>query len=1092
MGLLSDSYYQDKLKPPVLPAAPSLVPPPPPPEKGQVPALISPTSSTTAGTTPATPTVEQEYLKQYGTPFLMNLGNAFGLQLPNKYEWDQLSFAEKSSEVVAGAVTAATRLVLNLPKEIVKAPVRVLGSVYQAWDNYSKGKGILEPEDKPLNLPVLGEIPTYWKSQQEALDSGVGPLAATLMTTGLALGDVTIASSLFKGVTATFQPKGKLLPGEQVTNTVPIQQALIEEQGKMKIFKKPESANEYYDVPKTTAKEFGGGNVKMKVSPADDGAVEVSFVQLVGSGKKKGATQGDFGFEIKLQSEVVPLKGAPAAALSEEALIEQQKQISIPAKATPGFENKPITPAQLGQLDLIAQVNGIKPGIRGSVVNALTGKQAIGDLTQSEFVNVAQTLGLMSKADKYSPSYSIFSYERPGKYLSPRRYYARAVEESTGVPLASQVEIPLENAGRTIKIIQETHFNKIADDYGKYYDDPNAGKLVNEYLRGNKEVITQNADLSDAVKADLIAIADKRRAWYNETGEALGVPKDVYLQDYTPNIANIGGVYQLYKEGSKIPENLTFFAKQKRRGGLSPLINDERALAQIYVKAGARTKFYGPIMEKSAELAKDLPPSLQSWIKNTVQEKLGYEGKLEEYLNGLADGLNNQLGWNLPPDLARQTSQFLLTASYVNAMGFRPGTYFRNLISNPVLSYVDRGPRFLGEATAKALSKEGVKEVADKGFLVEMGVPYGDALVNESAINTATGAYKKFANVALKGQELTDTFGRSLAYWQTKLQFDDVVGRYNAGKLRWNEVENELGFSGLSPIDRQVIRGELTKGNLDGARDHLIRMTIDNTQFPYRRGTAMPLADGLAGKIGFQFTTWSNEYLHYMGSLVRRGQYDKMIRWFAATSAINRSLQASGVDFSSSLGIGPAFPQASPAMKTALEIYDGINAWRNNNDQELDRNADLIVRRAIALNAPLGANIVAWNDFLRSYKKGQVGPNGEYGVYDSKGKLKSYATFSEIWWKAWGFPSANLNEQTTLQREIQNSKFNYSRLKQQALQLYQEGKNEEANAIVEKNNIAITPHDFDQFYIPLNQRTFNSLPAALKAQFAPRVFPGVK
>lgn len=1195
MGLLKDSFYSDLMNQADYPGS----------MPTQTPA---PTSSV------STPPVasQSDFSRGGGFKFFAyNVGNALGLGLPEEQEFKQMSFMQKSKEVVKGMGRVALRTVAAVPEEIIKPFVAVPATVYRGGKNVVTGKPFSTPEEKPITFTGLGEIPTWFKTYNDAVKSGMGPLAATFLTTGKAAGDVSIVGSALTGaVRSSFAPRGKLVPGETVTNTAPIKQLILEDAGKLSIGKKFETANEYYPLTDTVAKQYGGTkqNTVFKFAPTADGGVEVSVMRI---GKNiKGGQQSDYaGFqEVKLDSWMARAAG-PAATIEEKffsaisaressgrynvshkvtasgdvalgkygimnsnlpqwsteavgrqvsrseflrnpalqdkiaryqlakilrkhngnvdeaasewfsgpgryqdkkafkdangVTVEQyvndiknlmasnQKQITIPTAPLKGFENKPITPAQVGQISLISEVNGIKPEVMNTIVNAVTGKTNVGSLTQAEFVNVAQASALLSKAEQYSPSVGYIN--QAAKYLSPRNNLFRSIEERTGYPVASKVEIPIENAARLAKISDETWFNRLDEIYGEYASPKYAEErsLIGSYLRGNKEAISANEAIAPQMKAALTEIAEKHRALLNELGPALNVPSDVMIENYLSNIRNIGGTYQLYKEGSDIPAGLQFFAKEKRTGGLTPVLDDPYGITQIYIKAGGKAKFMGPAIEQAAAVAKDLPATVQSSVRAYVLEKLGYAGGMEKGLDDAITALNQKMGWNLPPDSARRITQFIMDTSYSGAMGLRPGVYVRNVISNPVFAYVDRGPEFYASAVQKALTKEGIAEVRAKGFLVDLGNPYGEAVTDLSPITNIGNKYRKVTQGLLKGQEVTDTFGRTVVYHQTKMQFDDAVSAYNAGKIRWEQVEKKLDLDGMSAVDRNEIRQRLVSGDIDGAREHLIRVVLDNTQFPYRRGTAMALTDGMFGKIVGQFSQWTNQYVHMVGRMVKYKQYDKMVRFYAANAVVLRSMKEGfGLDYSRSVGLNPAFPSLPPAVDTSLNIYEGIKAAFDRNAEEVDKNKDEIAQTLKQLGMPAGVQTQSWMSFWNSYNKGVLQDgSGQYGVYDSRGRLVRRATFSELFWEMWGFPTESKANEKRLNRDMSNSRYNYSQAKQEALQLLNEGKNDEANAIINKYGIRLDKNDFLQFDVPRIERNFETLPSTLKGEFGPKIYP---
>ena len=166
-----------------------------------------------------------------------------------------------------------------------------------------------------------------------------------------------------------------------------------------------------------------------------------------------------------------------------------------------------------------------------------------------------------------------------------------------------------------------------------------------------------------------------------------------------------------------------------------------------------------------------------------------------------------------------------------------------------------------------------------------------------------------------------------------------------------------------------------------------------------------------------------------------------------------------------------------------------LNGFAQKNSEQFEENKDDLVRALKTLGRPIGAEIENVKSFFRSYDKGHVGPNGEYGVYDQHGRLRYYSSFKDLWLEMWGFSTATAEENKKLNKEIRNAQFDQSKAKQDALELMQQEKYDQANEIIDRYGIRITPGDFDKYFIPLTERTFINLSPTLKEEFAGKVFP---
>ena len=1041
----------------------------------------------------------------------LQLLSAVGVVLPSQEDWDKMSLPNKAANLGYGATLGLARILASAPREIAKAPIRLGLSIAHPWVNMAQGKpGTFESlgKDTPAEIPFLGQVPTYFQTYEEARQGGMGPLASLLFTTGTAAGDVTLTSSLIEAGTSAFRPRMPVSSNgtPTVQNIDPIRSQIVREGGVVKGVANAQSTAEYYTLPESVAKQFGGtkNNTYLKVTPSSDDAVELSLVQTRGGVLQKGSDwvrtkmgipdrsyQGDFGPEIKLQSQTVPVGGS---AMRVAQAADESKLGFIPSNVVKGMETKPITSDQMANLSKIGEVNGVAPTIRDSVIRTVTGKSVMGEMTQAEYVKAAQTLGLFNNADKYVPQ---APWLNPAKqFMSPQRHWMRSYEEKSGIPLYSEAYVPMEDAVRVRDVFRNIYSTKSREIFGKYAGTGMAAErqAISAYLRGEKSSIVGNAAFSTAAKNEMIDIANNLKALYDEVGPQLDVPPEIFLKDYQPHIQNIGGIFQMYKEGSDIPKELEFFAKFKRRGNFTaPQIDDSLALFDIYVNSGSNRMFLNPALKRIGALADNLPDTLKNSVRSYALEKMGYAGRLEQAFDEMVPAINKKLGLNLPPDAARQITDLALSTQYSGLLS-SPGTWFRQLFQYPMFGYARLGPRFAGPAYTKALTKEGLKEVSDRGLFVDLGVPYGEELTKEITLGGRVGnTYKNITQIPIKPNSMADNLQRSVVYHQFKMQFDDAIAKYNAGKISWPQVEQALDFRGFSKVDQNIARQQIVAGNTDDAFMHLVRDVIDETNFPYRKAAGSRIGYGLGGKLATSLLQWPIEAAHTLGRWTKTGQWDKVIRWSAASVAIQRTFEdAFGFDFTRSMFLGPFGNVYSPFVQTAKNTIDALSAAVQDNREVFNENAEKIARTMQAAGMPAGVAIKNVQKFWRSYEKG-VNADNLYPILDDKGEVRGYADFSDLFWgELMGFPTNQKESDSVLLKDIRNAQFDRTEMKQRIMEMFQKEQFDEAADLMAQSGINVSAQDFDDYFIPLTQRTWQALPAQLKAQFAPRVFPETK
>lgn len=985
-----------------------------------------------------------------------------------------------------------------------------------------------------IPLGPFGSAPSWFKTYDDAIGQGASPLAASLLTGGTAIGGATVLTGITESLGNLAKPNPTSI-GEQVSNLQPIKTAITSDSGKVQFSQiDPNSPNEYYDASPATAKQYGGnpGNIKIKLSPVGDGTMQVSIVRLSSDSSawskfwgNKGAVPSDFNGlsetplisqrlpinpqaeadmgttapEANPQNGLVPLtpeeaaaRGIPVPPAPEEAppIGGESNQINIPNKVLPGTENDPISSDQMATLDQISKVNGLGDNVKIGITHALTGKTAIGDLTNAEFVKVATQLGSLNKAELYSPTLGMNNIA--ADWLQRRDSYFNSIQERTGIP-TGDMYIRMENAQRAAKIATETNSAEIHDIYGKYWNDSQAGDLVNAYKGGNKAAITENADLSPQEKADLTTIAEKSTALQKKMAVQYNLPEEAFLENYSSHIQDRGGAVTQYSKPDEFPTGSNFFAKQKRTGSLTPLLTDDRAIMGIYNHSGAKATFMPDALAFAKTVYDSADPQYQPAIKAYADAVAGNAGVAERTLNNVAAQINQKLGWNLPPDAARKFVQLGMDTSYAMTMGVNPATYLRQALSNPTYVFAENGAAGLADAMVKYLKDPAAAnaEVQALGFRVRTADPYGTALADDSTFGKLGTQYRRLTSASLAGMNLVDTGGRFLMLDSTRTKFNTAIDAYNSGQLSWPQVETALDFDGLSTVDQNEIRQQIVAGNRQGAMEHLVRVKIDDTQGTYRPNTLGRVNDGALGKPLSQFSTYAQNYVNMVQKWVKYGQWDKIVRLIGTQGIMyNTMLHQFGLDYSGSVGANPALPNPSPAVSMAANTWNLALAIKNNSQTDINTNAGAIVQTLKSIGYPgVEPNRIA--QFISIYNKG---PNaqGLYQVQSGSGKENYGETFSDLLFGTlFGFPVADKANATNVANDEYNAGVNYTNTQQQILQQIGQGNTAQAEALMKSSGVTISGTQLNSYMaaqnIPLTLRLYKTLPKSLQAQFSRRV-----
>lgn len=1050
------------------------------------------------------------------------LGGGIAANLfPDQETWDRMSTTDKISHIGYRTAEFPINLAMSLPSFFIKAIPNLIATVARPvaektspFDLAGVQKLAKSEQEQPYNIPVGGELDPLYGRVIEGYNTGKqlgwGDNMSTVL--GYVQGGVDIFNNALVGYTfatglkGLVKPPKRLAPGEKVTETGSIQEALAKSEQKLAAGAgkpaKDGPASIYQSVPKEFEKEVAGktgqgGRVYYKFTPAGENSVEVSLVQSRGGlvsdiknrfglGDEK-AIQGAFGKEIKIESHIVKIEGVTEKAGKVEPISEPYK----------GSENNPITRNQVENLSNIAKMNGFDPAVKDVVVRTMTGKKIVGDLTNAEYVKVAKTLSSANRLGEFSVGKQASLWTKyVGQYISPARSWMEAVQRKTNIPIYD-AWLDLENGVRLSRNSAQGYMQEGRTILGKYADDKfiEERRLIDAHMRGDPGAIINNKNLAPETKTELLKAVDGISQFFEDYGPDLGVPKEFYRKNaagyYLPDILDLGGIVQKYKKGAEIPKGKEFFATKLKGGGDYVRVDDPLKLIDIYAKQGSEAKFLDDPIARAYNLNKTtMPAEFRESFRSAVLEKLGYAGQFEKFLDDISVRLNQKLNRNIPPDLGRKINQGLLTYFYANVLS-SPTTWIRNELMNNIMLHMKWGGEYWAQAKLKAVSPEGMAEVRAKGFLNESSAAFG------ADIGTIGGKMKKGADIALAPVGYADSLGRTTAYFDTKFHFENAIKLYNEGKITWAKAEKMLDLDGMSPIEANRVRRMLNAGDMEGAFDELARSVIDETNFPYRKGSSARITFGAAGNVATFLYKWNIEFTHSMGRMLRTGQFDKLIRYYTASMITVKSIEESnGVDFSSSVGTGPLEQRYPASIQIGLDLISVLQKGTGENAEALDDAKDKLTRSLTTFGIPGGVDTKNWQDFWRSYSKGPVDREGRYNIIGPKGDILEAGPvpFSELWMRLWGMPTQIKVDSRKAKAEILSYQYQLSQAKRKVAELRNMGKDSEADDLVlqwESRGEDIEPgnQSYDRFDTPQLERIFDKLTPTGQERFESKVYP---
>ncbi len=783
---------------------------------------------------------------------------------------------------------------------------------------------------------------------------------------------------------------------------------------------------------------------------------------------------------------------------------------SVMAKPLKGFENELVTDKQASQIIGLTSEKELSDVTLQAIVKTITGKDNLYELSQTEAYDVSESIRQFSKSGDLPESDKFIITK---SFTDPARYWMEAAERRLNTPVYSEIYLRMENAARIKKVFDERKIQEVRDVFGEYAKPQYAEerRIINAYTEGNKNAILGNKSLTPEVKMELSRIGDWLKDFYADFLSKINVNSKRWFEVYAPQIRKMGGIKNLYKT-DEIPNEIKPFFEFERQGSFSPIEDDAMALADIYVRAVSKKMFFGdPVKDASAmmeKMDKAGLPNLKKAVNDYVQEKLGYEDKWSEVMNEFGKRLSKNTKGLLPEDIWKQTLDFFMTTSYAGALGLpRISPLPRNAIQPLLTSYPDLGPRWFAEGV-KRYSEKGPQELRDKGFLVEMGVPYGAELVSEGAkgkIGKAVDFYKNLNKASMKPYGYTDTLSRGWTYYGHQARLEHYWNKFIDGKIDWNTFAKEIDLDGYNPTLQKIVTEKLKKNtpeSLQEANDLMVMDTLDSTQFPYRKGTESRLHYGLKGKLGLQFSQWTWEYVYTLKSWVARGQWDKIIRWIGISAAVKKTIEEnSNINVGKWMALGPVGQiPIGPLGNAAIDTLSAINNGMSDMTEEMNKNwKDVVNDLKIYGGVLSGVGTQRASKFWESIKRYEAGtavstdpdPDKKFGVWSTKGKLIRWVDFSELVQSLLGFESKSGTEQSQKIKAIQKENVEYQMRMDKAMNYLVEGDYKNFDKTVTDNNLIINDiaAKMKSYSVPLDQRIFDRMPLTLKDKYLQVFFP---
>ena len=684
------------------------------------------------------------------------------------------------------------------------------------------------------------------------------------------------------------------------------------------------------------------------------------------------------------------------------------------------------------------------------VSKMLNGKTNLNELTQNEAFAISETLRGIADPLKAEAGrvFDLPDIGGIGTFVGLNKswthqgrrwmadYQREAMARGLNHPIYDEVYIPIQ-LGLRLRDGAFIRFNDslLNDIYGKYAKPKfsEERRLIDAYLRGDREIIALDKTLSDEVKAELTKIADSQKAWYEKARkDPAGTMSEKYAGIYSPELREKGAT-KLYKTKGELQKELTAFYKfQRTEEALTPYIDDPLTLMQIYAHGFYTQKFVKPAYDHAVKVIDPLPPKVKEAMTDHVQEVMGYKDDLEKALNRFGEKLSKNTGGRIPPDALTKGIDVLSKNAFFGAL-LSPMAPIRNFFQFAFISIPDLGFKYALQGWKSGFDPTKVREMRRRGILTNTGTEYGGEAVKEPAkglTGLAGKGIEKYTNAqewALKATYGTmDTISRTGAATGVEQRFYDHWNALVEGKITQSEFEHGIDMASYDPITQQMLRSRFSKGDqasIEEANEIQLMLTVDREHFPYRKGTQTRAHYGMRGREGLKFSQWVWEYSFTISDWIKRGQWDKVVRFLGIGSLVKNTFEeAYGIDISKWVTQGPfggmpMGPMASLIVET-MSMAKNISYQNHEAVDDNWRNISNVIK--LHGGVAVGPVQKARNDkFAETIRRREAGvvvspdPEKPFSIISSTGKHVRWASFTELLLDTSGFLPIEESEQSS-------------------------------------------------------------------------------
>jgi hypothetical protein len=447
------------------------------------------------------------------------------------------------------------------------------------------------------------------------------------------------------------------------------------------------------------------------------------------------------------------------------------------------------------------------------------------------------------------------------------------------------------------------------------------------------------------------------RKWLEDFKNSTNIPVFNYLLEDYPKLR--GGNFSTefaYGRGAKKVEEMSFFHRAIVEGDLHPEDNHVGRFADFLIRAGREKKFTGAALDdlkksiesKNPDGSYVLPVGIRKPLTNyhsymkgipdiTQQVMLKATSDFSRIFTERAVQLNKGLpSWaQLPTEFNYPGSMLnkLMLWSYASGIGGRPSIPIRDVYQAVSNSLPIVGPSQFASGAARAATREGIDLVEKHGgFLnkINIGMMYPD-IFQEIPAGASQDWITKFSNKLLWPSRAGHNVPRAITFIGEFDSAMEAISKLRAGSITTDQFirkpNTNLWWADKPAMSRLVRMASDSSLPADEVAGKIANELLDNTLWPYRRGTQPLLLRTGVGRIFGQYGLWPLNEMEFLRRMATKfPEYPKETlqavgTWTASNYAAVASLEALGVDSYKWFFISPAGFGGSPHAQFVHDLF---------------------------------------------------------------------------------------------------------------------------------------------------------------------------